>query len=291
MIRAAIDIGTNTSHIIIASLHHGRIKEIIYRKRFYTYIAMDGIEHISLAAQDRLYDALAHFREVIDEHEVEIVLAVGTEALRTANNGADILDHISTNFDINIEIVSGEREAQLIFQGVSQVANLDYNSSIIIDIGGGSVEFIQVTDGKVTQLVSIPIGIARLYKLFHLSEPITPDQIAKIYAHLKVKTETLFSSLPIDTRVIGSAGTFEVLVKPDSNSKTGSISRQKFNQFYEHVVSLDLEQRKNSDLIPVERAKYIVAALILVKFLFEALDCTEIVVSPYALKEGLILDF
>jgi len=203
--------------------------------------------------------------------------------LRTANNGADILDHISTNFDINIEIVSGEREAQLIFQGVSQVANLDYNSSIIIDIGGGSVEFIQVTDGKVTQLVSIPIGIARLYKLFHLSEPITPDQIAKIYAHLKVKTETLFSSLPIDTRVIGSAGTF--------NSKTGSISRQKFNQFYEHVVSLDLEQRKNSDLIPVERAKYIVAALILVKFLFEALDCTEIVVSPYALKEGLILDF
>ncbi len=291
MIRAAIDIGTNTSHIIIAALHQGRIKEIIYRKRFYTYIAMDGIEHISQAAQDRLYDALGHFREVIDEHEVEIVLAVGTEALRTANNGADILDHISTNFDINIEIVSGEREAQLIFQGVSQVANLDYNSSIIIDIGGGSVEFIQVTDGKVTQLVSIPIGIARLYKLFHLSEPITPDQIAKIYAHLKVKTETLFSSLPIDTRVIGSAGTFEVLVKPDSNSKTGSISRQKFNQFYEHVVSLDLEQRKNSDLIPVERAKYIVAALILVKFLFEALDCTEIVVSPYALKEGLILDF
>ena len=135
MIRAAIDIGTNTSHIIIAALHQGRIKEIIYRKRFYTYIAMDGIEHISQAAQDRLYDALGHFKEVIDEHKVEIVRAVGTEALRSANNGAGILDHISTNYDIDIEIVSGEREAQLIFQGVSQVVDLNHNSSIIIDIG------------------------------------------------------------------------------------------------------------------------------------------------------------
>lgn len=291
MIRAAIDIGTNTSHIIIAALHQGRIKEIIYRKRFYTYIAMDGIEHISQAAQDRLYDALGHFKEVIDEHKVEIVRAVGTEALRSANNGAGILDHISTNYDIDIEIVSGEREAQLIFQGVSQVVDLNHNSSIIIDIGGGSVEFIQVIDGKVAQLVSIPIGIARLYKQFHLSEPISSDQIVSIYTHLKANTETLFNSLPVATRVIGSAGTFEVLVKPDSNSKTGSINRQKFNQFYEHVVSLDLEQRKDSDHIPVERAQYIVAALVLVKFLFETLDCAEIVVSPYALKEGLIVDF
>ena len=147
---------------------------------------MDGIEHISQAAQDRLYDALGHFREVIDEHEVETVRAVGTEALRTATNGAGILDYISTNYDIDIEIVSGEREAQLIFQGVSQVVDLDHNSSIIIDIGGGSVEFIQVIDGKVTQLVSIPIGIARLYDQFHQSEPISPDQIARIYAHLKL---------------------------------------------------------------------------------------------------------
>ena len=290
-IRAAIDIGTNTSHIIIASLHQGHLKKILYRKRYYTYIAMDGIEHISASAQARLYEAMHHFREVMDEYQVESVRAVGTEALRSANNGQEILDHISTNYVVNIEIVSGEREAQLIFQGVSQIIDLADKSSVIIDIGGGSVEFIQVVSGTVVKLDSLPIGIARLYKQFHLSDPITAYQIDHIYDHLNIHCGKLINGLPDGTAVIGSAGTFEVLVKADSHQQIGTISRQQFSKFYDQIVNLDLEARNNSDMFPPERARYIVTALILVRYLFEATGCKEMVVSPYALKEGLIVDF
>jgi len=291
MIGAAIDIGTNTSHIIIATVDQGRIKKINYRKRFYTYIAMDGIEYISEAAQTRLYGAFDHFRAIIDEHKVEKVLAVGTEALRSADNGADILDYISTTYDIDIEIVSGEREAQLIFQGVSQIVSLGQESSIIIDIGGGSVEFIYVGHRKVVHLESIPIGIARLYKQFHLSEPISSDQITSMYTYLKNRTKSLMNVLPSGVTVIGSAGTFEVLVNPSSHHHVGIINHKQFSEYYDLTISLDLEQRMSSPHIPSERARYIVAALVLVKFLFETLGCDEIIVSPYALKEGLIIDF
>lgn len=290
-IRAAIDIGTNTSHIIIASLHKGRIKTILYRKRYYTYIAMDGIKNISASAQSRLYEAMNQFRAVIDEYQVASVRAVGTEALRSAHNGKEILYHIASHYDINIEIVSGEREAQLIFQGVSQIIDLDDKSSIIIDIGGGSVEFIHVLSGKVVKLDSLPIGIARLYKQFHRSEPISSDQIDGIYNHLKFHCESLIKGLPDGTAVIGSAGTFDMLVNAESHHKPGTVNRLQFTQFYDQIVGLDLEARENSAMIPTERARYIVAALAVVKYLFDTIGCKEIVVSSYALKEGLIVDF
>ena len=83
----------------------------------------------------------------------------------------------------------------------------------------------------------------------------------------------------------------EVLVKADSHQQIGTISRQQFSKFYDQIVNLDLEARNNSDMFPPERARYIVTALILVRYLFEATGCKEMVVSPYALKEGLIVDF
>ncbi len=290
-IRAAIDIGTNTSHIIIASVDYERIDKILYRKRFYTYIAMDGIEHISEAAKARLYDAMSHFSNMISDHDVESVRAVGTEALRSAGNGQEILEHISTQYEIDIEIISGEREAQLIYQGVSQITDLTDKSSVIIDIGGGSVEFIQVVSGKVVQLDSIPVGIARLYEQFHLSEPISHDEVNRIHTHLNKTCGALINNLPDDATVIGSAGTFEVLSKVESPAKMGTISRQQFLQVHNQIIAMDLETRQNTDQLPPERARYIVTALILVKYLFDSTECNEILVSRYALKEGLIVDF
>jgi exopolyphosphatase/pppGpp-phosphohydrolase len=101
----------------------------------------------------------------------------------------------------------------------------------------------------------------------------------------------LIKKLPDDTTVIGSAGTFEVLSKVESPAKMGTISRQQFLQVHDQIIAMDLETRQNTDQLPPERARYIVTALILVKYLFDSTECNEILVSRYALKEGLIVDF
>ncbi len=290
-IKAAIDIGTNTSHIIIAEIEDGKINSIIYRKKYFTFIAKEGIERISVAAQERLYRAISHFQSEIRSYNCSAVRAVGTEALRLAANGKDILQTISNEYGLDIEIISGEREAELIFKGVKQAFDLTVGKFLIIDIGGGSVEFIECDHGELNSVESIPIGIARLYKTYHKSEPIPDIHVAQIRQHLRQNCEHIFSRLDGKITFIGSAGTFEALIQSTGFTNQKAVLNYKdFNQIYSEWIMLDLAQREQHIAIPVERAMYINVAIILIKFLFDESKVKEIIVSPYALKEGLIIE-
>ena len=289
MLKAAIDIGTNTSHIIIADVIDDKVQSILYRKRFYTYIAADGIDTISQAAIGRLMKAIEHFYMKLTEYRVVSCACVGTEALRSADNGIQIIADVQQKYGIDIDIISGTHEAKLIYQGVKQVADLSRGHSLIVDIGGGSVEFIEVSDGKVDHVVSYPIGIARLFKLYHHTDPISANDIHKMYHHIDSYIEDLMNRSKINgAQIIGSAGTFEAIA-PDMNTNECSIlTKIDFDKYYEEVVPMRLEDRMISSIIPHERAKYIVAALILVRYIFDQSNTDSITISPYSLKEGLL---
>lgn len=294
MIKGAIDIGTNTTHLLIAIVVNDKIEEIIYRKRFYVYLAEDGIEKISVGAQERLLKSLYYFDAKLKEYGCQQIKITGTEALRKAKNGQSIRNTIKSNLGFDIETISGQEEAQYIYNGVSQIIDLNSRSNLIVDIGGGSVEFIHCHLSKIQSLQSHTIGIANLFNQFHKSEPITNNEILLINNHLNNIIGPFLKRLKeLNTQFIGSAGTFEVFSDDmsTSNSKINlaTVSKDTFLNYYNKSIHLNLEERVSAKHIPSDRVKYIIVALILVKYLIEALECNEFKVSRYALKEGVIV--
>lgn len=290
-IKAAIDIGTNTAHIIIARVSNVTIEKVLYRKRFYIYLAEEGILKIGDAAKNRLYGALDHFNSKIDEYQCDTVHIVATEAMRKASNGPEIRQHVHKILGWAPEIISGEAEATYIYQGVSNIKDLSSGHHLIVDIGGGSVEFIYTEQGTIKDLKSLPIGIANLYNHYHSNEPLTSVDLTNLAQHLSGHLEFLKDLNP-HVELIGSAGTFEIFTQSANTQVIPDIVKIKVSEvkaLLSALIKLNLSEREQMKAIPVERAKYIVVALFLIDFICDSLELDSFWVSRYALKEGVLL--
>lgn len=289
--KAAIDIGTNTAHIIIGRIINGDL-EILYRQRHYVYLAEKGISVISQEAENRLFKALSDFKVSLDNYHNCQVFVTATEAMRRAENGKDIVKKIQKDFGWTPHVITGESEAQYIFKGVSHAVNLSSGSFLTVDIGGGSVEFIHSMDGEIKSIRSLPVGIANLYHQFHHSDPLSEENETKMLNFLNKELDFLNPLRSQNTQLIGSAGTFEILYSQSSevsNVQSEIVKVKHMMTYYDSLRWQNEEERKNNALIPGERAKYIVMALILVKFLTDQLGINEFWVSQFALKEGVLL--
>lgn len=296
MIRAIIDIGTNTAHILIADVVDQKIERLLHKERHYTFLGEDGLDHISEVAVDRLKAALQHFDASIKAYECYQVRVLATEGLRSASNGPDIQRMIFNRYGWPIHIISGQKEAQYIYQGANLSNDLGLSSSLIMDIGGGSVEFIHVRDAKVIFEKSFPIGISRLYETYHIGDPISDAQIRAIYAHLETTLSEMWNEVPKipQPELIGCAGTFEVFLGQedleDMSLSAKSISIDKVERLWTEVRTKDINQRMLVKDLPKERVKYIVVAVLLIKYVTDHLKLKDFTVSKYALKEGGIID-
>ena len=139
---------------------------------------------------------MQHFASILETHQVKKVRAIGTAALRTAQNGSEFIKKTYQLTNIQIELITGAEEALWIFRGVAQ-AIPKMGPSLIMDIGGGSVEFILTKENQVTWSQSFPIGVAVLKKQFHHNDPITSNEVNAIINFLegqigafKIKTST-----------------------------------------------------------------------------------------------------
>ena len=138
---AVIDLGTNTAHLLIAQ-KNDKSFEVLFKKRHYVFLAEQGIERITSEAADRLFEALDDFHQKIEECDSGHVIITGTEAFRMAENGFEILDKITAEYGWQVQIISGDREAELIYKGVKSIIDIRIGNYVMMDIGGGSVEFI-----------------------------------------------------------------------------------------------------------------------------------------------------
>ncbi len=293
---AVIDLGTNTFHLlIIESSPNGKFKEL-YRERIFVKLAEGGIKKISALAFDRALHAMQHYAVILKEHKAEQVNAFGTAALRTSSNGAEFIHQVFEKTGIKINIISGKEEARLIHKGVMQTVALDQKQAVIMDIGGGSVEFILANGQEIFWSGSFPIGVAVLKNSFHKNDPITKQEIESINNHL---TENLNEMLQAfqqfnPTYLIGASGTFDVLEnffgKKLENGLTAQVSISAFESFYEQLLFSTNDKRIQMEKLPNSRADMIVVALILIKYVVDALDFKDILVSSYAMKEGILLE-
>jgi exopolyphosphatase/guanosine-5'-triphosphate,3'-diphosphate pyrophosphatase len=297
---AIIDMGTNTFHLLIAeATENGYV--IVHRERTAVKIGKGGINqgYITEEGMTRALLAMQSFKNTIDKHRVKNVKAFGTSALRNAVNGVEVLHRIKKVCGIDTTIISGDVEAEYIYHGVRYSLDMGKEKSLIVDIGGGSVECILGDSSQIFWKESFEIGAQRLLEEFHNYEPITGVEIHRLDQHFGRKLASLFEALrqyPANV-LIGASGTFDTLSdiycyqnnipKSDDQPET-PLTIEGFCSIYADLISKNREQRMQIPGMIEMRVDMIVVACCLVRYVLARHSFSRIRVSSYSLKEGVL---
>ncbi|MBL7970813.1 MAG: phosphatase, partial [Prolixibacteraceae bacterium] len=175
---AIIDLGTNTCNLLIAS-YQDENYQILYQGKEVVKLGKSGIDKNLLTSDglERAITAIRKHQERIKQYEVSEILVLATSAIREATNRAWFQQELEKRTGLTLHIISGEKEAGLIFKGVKLAFNQIGNRSLILDIGGGSNEFILTEAGEPIWKQSFPVGMARVIERIPPSDPITPEEI------------------------------------------------------------------------------------------------------------------
>lgn len=305
-IKAVLDLGTNTFHLLIAEMSEESFIEI-FQKQIPVKIGSGGINKgfIEQLAYVRGMRALEEFANIFSKYSIQSIVATGTSAIRNASNGAQFLMEAKERFGFSIESIPGELEAELIFKGVKQSFQFPETPLLIMDIGGGSVEFIIAKKDEILWKQSFEIGAARLLDLFKPSNPIELNELNLIHSYLQDILKPLQDALLKTSEthgkcafLVGSAGSFETLLdvlKLDLGENYNSLTpfahevrKEQVAEFSKYIIYSTQLQRENMKGLLDFRVDMIVVATVLLNFVFEKNAFTKIIASNYALKEGLL---
>lgn len=297
---AVIDMGTNTFHLLLVELNGVSFKTI-YKEKIPVKLGKGGINQNTLAedAIKRAFHTLTHFKNLIDGEHIDQVFAFATSAVRNAINGPDFVKKVKETLGINIQVLSGTEEAQMIYEGIRLSGSLNGQTELMMDIGGGSVEFIIGNSQGSLWKQSFEIGGQRLLELFHYHDPILPEEIDKLESYLEEKLQPLIEAISTYKPVglVGASGTFDTLtdIYFESMLQCKLTGRHVFElpvEEYEAIHRMILSKNKEERLlipgmIPM-RVDMIVVASSLIEFILRYIEVDFITCSHYALKEGAI---
>jgi len=212
---AVIDMGTNTFHLLLVELH-GKEFNTLYKEKVAVKLGQGGItqNQIIPEAEKRAVHTLSHFKTLIDGENIDQIFAFATSAVRNATNGPDFVKKVKDVLDIQIHVISGEEEAQLIYEGIHFSGALDEQTYLMMDIGGGSVEFIIGNAEQAFWKQSFEIGGQRLLDAFHYHDPILPEEVEKLEQYCAEKLQPLLDAIARHrpSGFVGASGTFDTLV-------------------------------------------------------------------------------
>lgn len=299
---AVMDLGTNTFHLLIAEGSAADYKALIHEHDS-VKLGEGGINKgiIQKTAYERGIATMRKFADDIRQYEVKDVRAIATSALRNASNGGQFIDEVADKTGINIEIINGAQEAEYIYKGVKLAGGMSGQTRLIMDIGGGSVEFILGDEQGIIWKQSFEIGAARLMDKFHQTDPIQQESIDALNAYLDNHLTTLMAEAakhPVHT-LIGSSGAFETfaeLVERDKGKHFDlGIKNYDFElidllRLTEKLVASSHQERKDTaGIIPV-RVDMIVVASLITEFIINRLGIENVCMSTYSLKEGVLAE-
>lgn len=293
---AAIDLGTNTFHLIIAE-QNGSELNIIYKTNQPVKLGEDITKNNTIipAAFERGITCLKQFKSEIIKHQVDTVKATATSGVRSAKNGVEFVEAAKTEAGILIDIIDGDEEAQFIYEGVKWSGAIT-GKSLIMDIGGGSTEFILCDENELIWKKSYNIGAARLMQTFFKSDPIneTDQKAINDYLAEELKALKFICDEFQPQTLIGSAGAFETfagMLTKEIDLKlisTANISITKYCELADRLIHSSHNERKNMEgLIPL-RIDMIVMASMLTNYIINELPIKEIKLSTYDLKMGVL---
>ncbi len=327
---AIIDCGTNTFNLLVKEKVEGKWKTL-FKTKLPVKLGTGGFSENLLipARMARGIDALYSYKNVIDSLEVKDVRVFATSAVREASNGNEFVARVKKHLNFDMEVISGDREAELIFEGVVQTTGELKEDYLVMDIGGGSTEFIFVRDQKPLWRKSYLLGVSRLHGMLNPASRINQDDVNRLRTHLNKELQDLISFLkenPVKI-LVGSSGSFDTLfdmyqfakakdsaknalqdsrkdsskdvsqdVSQDASQDSAKVKLNEipFNAYpsiHQWLVGSTLEERLKHPSIPQMRAEYMPLSTYLVKFVLEQSSFNKMYQSEYALKEGVLAHY
>lgn len=278
---------------------NGTKNQIIHREKVAVKLGKAGINQdiIHEDAVNRAIRTLQNFKSKIDHEGIANVHAFGTSALRNAKNASAVTDKIRDLTGITVKILSGDDEAELIYKGVQSALDLGNETSLIMDIGAGSVEFILGNGTKTLWKGSLEIGAQRILELYQIHDPITTDEIKRLDQFFESSLAEVYQAVqeyePIT--LVGSSGTFDTLsdlycaentiAKNETDGET-PLTIEYFFSVYQQLIKMNRAERMGMRGMIELRVDLIVVGCCLVNYILKKYKLKQIRVSSYSLKEG-----
>lgn len=303
---AAIDIGTNSVHLIVVKiLEHGNF-EIIDREKEVIRLGegfSGDIKKLTVDAIERAVTAIARFKDIAETHNAKI-RAVATSAVRESLNRNEFIEKVYEKTGVQVEVISGQEEARLIYLGILRAVPVYEKRALCIDIGGGSTEFVLGVNGKIEFSRSLKIGAVRLTQKFFSEDKITKSAIDE--CRKWVEGEIFHVTNYIDKYgfevCVGSSGTIQTAgniiaefskreVTPNRILNNFEFTKEELSKVADSVLSAkSLSERKKIKWMDSKRADIFPAGIIILQTIFEQLKIDKLTISEYALREGIVVD-
>ena len=284
---AVVDIGTNTTRLLVAEREDGEVVEL-ERRTTITSLGqgVDATGRLADEAMDRVAEAIAVYREVIDRLGAEQVVAVATSAMRDAENGPAFRDYLKEKYGIDARTISGDEEARLTFLGATAGRN-DDRETVVIDIGGGSTEYVVGEAGHDPSFhVSTQMGSVRHTERFLHSDPPTGDELQALAEDVR---RTVPDAHP--EHAIAVAGTATSLAAIDGADEVHGyrLGLASCERIAARLAALPVDERRKVDGLHPDRAPTIVAGAVILTESIRALGLDQVEVSDRDILHGAVL--
>ena len=297
---AVIDLGTNTCNLLIAE-YQNKSYQILYQGKEVVKLGKNGIDKNRLSGDglERAILAIRKHQERISQFNVSDLVIIATSAIREATNKDWFQLQIQVNTGLDLQIISGEKEAQLIFDGVKMAFGKIDDQTLILDIGGGSNEFILTQNNEPIWKQSFPLGMARIIEQIPPSDPITSKEIEQINDWFNSRLEPLWEKLnnvqiPI---LIGCSGAFDTLSDLIDQTDPGTKTRIKqeleitdFTRIYKTLIKSTTSERIEMKGMESIRVEMIVPSVLFIKLVIDRLKIRKIYQTDFALREGILCE-
>lgn len=300
---AAIDIGTNSFHAVIVDIYSDGSFSTVDKLKEMVLLAESGIgDRLTEEAMNRGIDVLRKIKTLCDHKNVERVLAYATSAIREAENGGDFIQRAIDEVGIKINAISGKLEAKLIAYAVRHGISIGRKPVMMVDIGGGSVEFILGNRDTFYFLASKKIGVARMAADIINSDPVSERNIKALRDHYRQQLEDVAQAFALHRTqtIIGSSGTLQNIAliisgqagsSPNLSLNELIFTKKQFFALYEKVIPMSREERRKLKGLDEKRVDIIVPGLVLMDYLIRTFGIRQVRISEQALREGIVLRY
>ena len=294
-----LDVGSNTIHLQVVDTHPGarpnptfnhkvelRLTEYLTEEN---NISAEGIAELRLAIKN----AIVHSKSV----KTEELLPFATSALREANNGAEIIAAINKDFEIDLQVLTGEEEARLTFLAARRWFGWSSGRLLVIDIGGGSLEIASGVDEAPEVAVTLPLGASRLTKSHLQGDPFTAKSVRALRDYIETQLESVLPTLvrhEDSDRAIATSKTLRTLARLCGDWYGGNgknITIDAIRKISTRLAEMDSEERSKLPGVSANRARQIVAGAFVTESVMRNLDLDNLEVCPWALREGIVLKY
>jgi exopolyphosphatase / guanosine-5'-triphosphate,3'-diphosphate pyrophosphatase len=301
---AAIDIGTNSVHMIVVRVRPDLSFEVVDREKEMVRLGAGGLDgrRLTESAMHGALLALSKFRRLAASHQVDEILAAATSATREAENGPEFLAAVARETGIRVRVISGTEEARLIHRAAVYGVDVQREPAVVIDIGGGSVEITLGRGSRLQLARSFKLGVLRMMERHGASDPLSRGDerrmvraiTSEIAAHAQAIVEAGY------TRVVGTSGTILALGAMAAREESGRepadlrnlrVPARALHRLRKRLVGLNLQQRLRLPGMDPRRADIAVTGAVLLDTILRRIGADEITLCDLALREGLILDY